>query len=115
MLFRSGGTLDGIIGMNLFVQFNLVLRGGGLLGQDPPSLEFERIAARLAADIAPEYGDGVVDSLDLAAFVEAWLSTPASSNWNPRADMAPREAPDGRVDFLDPAVFSESWSDIPAP
>ena len=111
----EGGTLDGIIGMNLFVQFNLVLRGGGLLGQDPPSLEFEPIPARLAADIAPEYGDGVVDSLDLATLVEAWLSTPASSNWNPRADMAPPEAPDGRIDFLDLAVFSESWSDIQAP
>ena len=26
----EGGTLDGIIGMNLFGDFNLILRGGGL-------------------------------------------------------------------------------------
>ncbi|MGD8786410.1 MAG: retropepsin-like aspartic protease [Phycisphaerales bacterium] len=50
----EGGHLDGIIGMNLFVEFNLVLRGGGLLFQDPPSLEFERIQTQLIADIAPE-------------------------------------------------------------
>jgi hypothetical protein len=39
----AGGYLDGIIGTNLFVEFNLVLRGGGLLGQNPPTLEFQRI------------------------------------------------------------------------
>ncbi len=50
----EGGTLEGIIGMNLFVNFNLVLRGGGLLGQDPPSLEFELITEHLIADIALE-------------------------------------------------------------
>jgi hypothetical protein len=105
----EGGTLDGIIGMNLFVDFNLVLRGGGLLGQDPPSLEFERIPARLAADIAPPEGDGVVDYRDLAALVEAWLSTPDSPNWNARADIGPLEAPDGHVDFLDLAVLAEFW------
>ncbi len=105
----EGGTLDGIIGMNLFVDFNLVLRGGGLLGQDPPSLEFERIPARLAADIAPPEGDGVVDYRDLAALVEAWLSTSASPNWNARADIGPWEAPDGHVDFLDLAVLAEFW------
>jgi hypothetical protein len=105
----EGGTLDGIIGMNLFVDFNLVLRGGGLLGQDPPSLEFERIPARLAADIAPPQGDGVVDYRDLAALAGAWLSTSSSPNWNARADIGPWEAPDGRVDFLDLAVLGEFW------
>ena len=25
----------------------------------------------------------------LAAFVDAWLATPTSTNWNPRADLAP--------------------------
>jgi hypothetical protein len=39
----EGGYLQGIIGTNLFTEFNLVLRGGGLSGQDPPSLEFQRI------------------------------------------------------------------------
>jgi predicted aspartyl protease len=105
----EGGTLDGIIGMNLFVDFNLVLHGGGLLGQDPPSLEFERIPARLAADIAPPQGDGMVNFLDLAALANAWLSSSTSSNWNARADIGPRGAPDGSVDFLDLAVLAEFW------
>lgn len=105
----EGGTMDGIIGTNLFVDFNLVLRGGGLFGQDPPSLEFERIPARLAADIAPPEGDGVVDYRDLAALAQAWLSTSASPDWNARADIGPLETPDGRVDFLDLAVLAEFW------
>ncbi len=41
----EGGTLDGIIGMNLFSDFNLILRGGGLSLEGDPSLEFEPISA----------------------------------------------------------------------
>ncbi len=40
----EGGTLDGIIGMNLFSDFNLILRGGGLMLEDDPALELQRIA-----------------------------------------------------------------------
>jgi predicted aspartyl protease len=106
----EGGTLDGIIGMNLFTKFNLVLRGGGIYLQDDPSLELEPLN-HIAADIAPEGGDGVVDSLDLQAFALAWLSEgtiPPSSNWNPKADLAP-EPHDNIVNFLDFAVFAEHW------
>lgn len=39
----EGGTLDGIIGMNLFVDFNLIVRGGGLFLQDDPRLELQPI------------------------------------------------------------------------
>ena len=39
----EGGTLDGIIGMNLFVDFNLIVRGGGLFLQDDPTLELQRV------------------------------------------------------------------------
>ena len=105
----EGGTLEGIIGMNLFVNFNLVLRGGGLLGQDPPSLEFELISQNLIADIAPEGGDGVVDFLDFEAFAKAWLSTIDSPNWNPNADLAPPSNPDGVIDTLDLVIFFENW------
>jgi len=111
----EGGTLDGIIGMNLFVEFNLVLSGGGLLFQAPPSLAFERIPARLAADIAPPQGDGVVNWLDFAAFAQAWLSSSGQPNWYARADLAPPGAPDGVIDFLDLAVFAESWLARTAP
>jgi len=110
----EGGFLDGIIGMNLFTEFNLVLRGGGLIGQDPPSLEFERIPARLIADIAPEEGDGVVDILDFVTLAEAWLATPASPNWNPKANLAPRFTQDSIIDFLDFAVLAEHWLDTAA-
>jgi hypothetical protein len=41
----EGGTLDGIIGMNLFVDFNLIVRGGGLFLGDDPQLELQPIAA----------------------------------------------------------------------
>lgn len=107
----EGGFLDGIIGMNLFTEYNLILRGGGLFGQDPPSLEFERIPARLIGDIAPEEGDGIVDILDFTTLVEAWLATPASPNWNPKANLAPRFTLDSIIDFLDFAVLAEHWLD----
>ena len=111
----EGGVLDGIIGMNLFVDFNLVFRGGGLPGQDLPRIEFERLPERIVADIAPGAGDGVVDLLDLAAFAAVWLTNSESFNWNPRADMAPQTRLDGRVDFLDLAVFAEYWLNTNAP
>ncbi len=105
----EGGTLEGIIGMNLFINFNLVLRGGGLFGQDPPSLEFELITEHLIADIAPEGGDGIVDFLDFEAFANAWLSTTTSPNWNPAADLAPPDNPDGIIDTLDLEIFFDNW------
>ena len=111
----EGGTLDGIIGMNLFTNFNMVLRGGGLMGQDPPSLSYEFIQTPLVGDIAPEGGDGVVDFQDFAALANAWLATPTSANWNPRADLAPPENPDGAVDIQDLIVLVEHWLDFSAP
>ena len=111
----EGGTLDGIIGTNLFVDFNFVFRGGGLPGQDLPRIEFERLPERIVADIAPGAGDGVVDLLDLAAFAAVWLTNSESFNWNPRADMAPQGRLDGRVDFLDLTVFAEYWLSTTAP
>lgn len=115
VLSPEGGTLEGIIGTNLFTEFNLVLSGGGLFGQDPPYLGFEPIPARLPSDIAPVSGDGVVDFRDLAVFMQTWLATPGSRNWYPKADLAPPLSPDGMVDFLDFAVFAEHWLDTTAP
>jgi len=46
----EGGKLDGIIGMNLFTEFNLVLRGGGLGFDDDPSLTLELIAPSVLDD-----------------------------------------------------------------
>ncbi|KPK39162.1 MAG: hypothetical protein AMJ65_11935 [Phycisphaerae bacterium SG8_4] len=111
----EGGTLDGIVGMNLMVDFNLVLRGGGLFGQDPPSLAYEFIRTPLVGDIAPEGGDGVVDLFDFAILADAWLTTSASAGWNPKADLAPAGNPDGRVDFQDLTVFTEHWLQSSAP
>ncbi len=111
----EGGYLEGIIGMNLFVNFNLVLQGGGLFGQAPPFLEFSLIPARLTADIAPQAGDGVVDLLDFTAFAKAWLTNATSPNWNPEADLAPPLGPDGIVDLLDLVVFAEYWLNTNAP
>jgi predicted aspartyl protease len=104
----EGGTVDGIIGMNLFADLNFVLRGGGLHGQDDPSIEFEPIP-HIIADIAPQGGDGRVDYLDLAELVSHWLETSISPNWNPECDLAPPSSPDGMVNFLDFAVLAEHW------
>ena len=113
----EGGTVDGIIGMNLFTEFNLVLRGGGLFLQDDPTFEFEPIH-RIIADIAPEGGDGIVDELDLEVFLQAWLSEgtmPPSPNWNRKADMAPISEPDDKVDFLDYSILADHWLETVTP
>jgi hypothetical protein len=97
----EGGTLDGIIGMNLFADLNFTLRGGGMFLQDDPAIYYETIS-RVTGDIN---GDGVVDWLDVAAFAEAWLATPMSPNWNARADMVS----DGIINFFDFAVLAQNW------
>ena len=101
--------------MNLFTGFNLVLRGGGLFLEDDPVLEFEYIGNRIVADIRPESRDGVVDFRDFAVLSEAWLTNSESSNWNPKADMAPLSSPEGIIDFLDLAVFAEYWLNTAIP
>ena len=110
----EGGTVDGVIGMNLFTRFNLVLRGGGLFLQDDPSLEFEAIGDIVAGDIAPQGGDGIVNFLDFAALSDAWLATPVSANWNPDADIAPVR-PDEVINILDLEVFADQWLETIAP
>ena len=105
----EGGTLDGIIGMNLLDDFNFVLHGGGLFLMDDPRLELEYIGDKILVDIAPGTGDGKVDLIDLAAFADAWLATSTSANWNVKCDMAPTELPDGVVNMLDFAVLAEHW------
>jgi len=109
----EGGTLDGIIGMNLFNDFNLIVRGGGLFLQDDPRLELGALITdpqlRLAGDIAPENGDGKVDMQDLIAFLNCWLATPEAENWNVGCDLAPYPGSDNRVNFKDFARFADSW------
>jgi hypothetical protein len=100
----EGGTVDGIIGMNMFVDLNFVLRGGGLFLQDDPSVEYEPIS-RLIGDIAPGGGDSFVNMLDLDAFADAWLADPLSANWNGRADMVG----DAIINFRDFAILAQNW------
>ncbi|MFH1369844.1 MAG: aspartyl protease family protein [Planctomycetota bacterium] len=106
----EGGTVDGIIGMNLFADLNFVLRGGGLFLQDDPSVEYEPIV-RLAGDIAPVGGDGIVNMLDLADFADAWLANPLSANWYGRADMVG----DAIINFRDFAILAQNWLQASAP
>jgi len=100
-----------IIGMNLFTEFNFVLRGGGFMLEDDPRIEFGPIPIPIVGDIAPRGGDGAVDFFDLDVFSKAWLATkePRSPNWDPKCDMAPEPVTDGKVDFLDYAVLAEHW------
>ena len=111
----EGGSLDGIIGMNLFTNFNLVLRGGGLPDYGGHSLDFEPITPKPLGDIAPGIGDGIVDLRDIAALANSWLAMPESLQWNSAADIAPVGAPDGKIDFLDFAVMAENWLATTAP
>ena len=101
----EGGTLDGIIGMNLFNEYNMVLKGD----YSNPTLKVQHIGPHILGDIAPELRDFKVDLIDLSAFCQAWLSNDQSANWNPYADMAPLAELDGTVNLQDLSVFAENW------
>jgi hypothetical protein len=105
----EGGILEGIIGMNLFGDMNFYLCGGGFTSQ--PCIKFEFLPPRLTGDITPLSGDGLVNLLDLAAFAQAWLTTPTSPDWNSRADMIA----DAIIDFRDFAVLAEHWLETATP
>jgi predicted aspartyl protease len=107
----EGGFLDGIIGMNLFNEYNLVFNGGGMDLQTPPYIEFEPIPYHIPADIAPTGGDGKVDSLDLADFAKAYLAIPTSLNWNSKADMVS----DAIINSDDFAILGKYWGQVLAP
>lgn len=105
----EGGTLKGIIGMNLFADLNFVIKGGGLTGQGySPTLEFEP-ACHVAGDIVPKCGNCIVDYSDLAEFTNHWLEDSNSPNWSPQCDLAPLSNPDGKVNFLDFAALAQNW------
>jgi len=105
----EGGLLDGIIGMNLFVDLNFVFKGGGLAGQGHyPKIEFEPVCD-VPGDIAPVCGDCKVDYLDLGELCEHWLQTSAAPGWNSAADLAPPASPDEKIDLLDYAALAEHW------
>jgi len=107
----EGGVLDGIVGMNLFVDLNFVFKGGGMMTQSyVPKIEFEHVC-RVTGDIAGDCYECKVDYEDLNALADAWLSSyePRTSNWNPNADLAPESVPDRRVDSFDYAVLANHW------
>ena len=101
----EGGKLDGIIGMNLFNEYNLILRGGGMFLEDDPVLEFERIQTTLTGDIAPPSGDGVVDYHDFSVFSAAWLTDTQHLYWNPAADFTFS----GEIGIGDFLILADNW------
>lgn len=106
----EGGTLDGIIGMNLFTEYNLILRAGGFMLEDDPRLEFERIAGDLVTgDIAPQPVDGKVDLLDYSVFSASWMATDADANWNADADFVSTGSSEGVINLDDLSVFAQNW------
>lgn len=73
----EGGTLEGIIGMNLLTRYNFVFRGGGLSG-GLPWLDFEALPP-----INADYdGDGDIDSVDFA-----YLQTCMTAEGVPQTDL----------------------------
>jgi hypothetical protein len=101
--------------MNLFIDFKLVFRGGGLFLEDDPALEFEAINFAAVADIAPDGGDGVIDELDLEKLANCWLATPETGNWDPICDIAPHPVRDGIINFLDMAEIAKYWQQTTSP
>ncbi len=108
----EGGTLDGIIGMNLMTNLNFVVHGGGLPGFPAPWLEYEIIVpATINADFD---GDGDVD-MDDFAHLQACLTGPDTIQSDPACQNALLDA-DSDVDADDLALFLNcmSGANVPA-
>ncbi len=107
----EGGTLEGIIGMNLFVRYNLVLRGGAFSTTDTPNLEFEPLPG-----INADYdGDGDVDAVDFA-YLQTCLSGTDVPQTDPYCQYAFLDGDDD-VDTNDLLLFMQcaSGPSVPAP
>jgi hypothetical protein len=103
----EGGVMQGIIGMNLFTNYNFVLRGGGLQGQGPqPTLECQVIVP-IAVD-ADFDGDGDVDQDDFGHLQACF--TGAASIQNGAACLNARLDADSDVDLGDFEVFANCVS-----
>jgi len=97
----EGGTLDGVIGMNLMTNVNFVLHGGGLFGQPAPSLEYEVIVpAQIDADFDD---DGDVDQADFG-HLQACFTGPETVQDDPACQNALLDA-DSDVDEHDITLF----------
>lgn len=102
----EGGSLDGIIGMNLFTEYNLAIQGGGLLGQNSPVLSFERI--QHIPIFGDADGDGDVDWGDFQAFTNC-NTGPLILQMEP-ACLAFDGDGDGDVDQIDFGYFQRCIS-----
>jgi hypothetical protein len=51
--------------------------------------------------------DGYVNIIDLGIFMQAWLTSPGSPNWNPDCDVAVPH--NNIIDFSDFTVFAGNW------
>lgn len=76
--------------------------------EDLAALTDEWLAEQLDGDMAPDGGDGFVDALDWARLAGAWMTTPASPNWDQVCDIAP-DGGDDLVDLLDLAALADGW------
>jgi len=102
----EGGTLDGIIGMNLLVNLNFVLRGGGMAGQADPSLEYEVLVP--AVTDCDFDNDSDVDMEDFGRF-QRCLTGPDTIQNEPACLDARLDA-DSDVDVDDLAIFRNCFS-----
>ncbi len=100
----EGGALDGVLGMNLFWNRNIVLEpttsGSGFLHVSDP-VPFAFIDLNF---------DGVVDGQDFAVFAAAWHTTPTDPAWNPMCDLFMDEI----IDARDLEAFVDAWLNRPA-
>jgi len=95
----AGGSLDGILGMNLFWNRNVVLE------PTTSGTAFLHVSAPVPYAYIDLNFDDVVDALDYAVFAAAWQTTPADPAWNPRCDFFLDEI----IDARDLEAFMDSW------
>jgi len=104
----EGGSLDGIIGMNLFTELNFVLKGGGLFLQGDPYLTFETANLDPPEFASADFNqDSSVNFKDFSLFAPAWQSQLGEPSYNSQFDIS--NPADETINLQDLKIIAEKW------
>ena len=105
----EGGQLQGIIGTNLFTDFDMLVIGGGFDPSSTPTLKLKPIVSPpIVGDFS---NDGKVDKDDLLFFSGAWLSSSTNPTWQAICNLSSVGTSANKINLLDWGVFVSHWLD----
>jgi predicted aspartyl protease len=103
----EGGQLQGIIGTNLFTEFDMLVVGAGFDISSKPTLKLKPIV--VAPIIGDFTNDDKVDNGDLLFFSNAWLSNVGDPAWQEVCNLNTAGSSATKINLLDWGIFASHW------